>query len=138
MIFTAAPPYLFKVVGSIQFWISILNLAILSKLTFFQIKTINMLNSQTHKNFLSDTLSQLWFHLTLLFCTSFVSLLVDPHHACLILMVESTKFTFYEENMATGETSQAITPFHFFDNSNFHHYITFITRQFSSLDNFHH
>ena len=99
----------------------ILNLAILSKLTFIQIKTINMLNSQTHKNFLSDTLSQLWFHLTLLFWTNFVSLLVDPHHACLILMVESTKFTFYEENIATGETSQAITPFHFFDNSNFHH-----------------
>ena len=24
-------------------------------------------------------------------------------------------------NIATGETSQAITPFHFFDNSNFHH-----------------
>ena len=32
------------------------------------------------------------------------------------------------ENIATGETSQAITPFHFFDNFNFHHYITFITR----------
>ena len=34
-------------------------------------------------------------------------------------------------NIATGETSQAITPFHFFDNlniSNFHHQITFITR----------
>ena len=25
------------------------------------------------------------------------------------------------KNIATGETSQAITPFHFFDNSNFHH-----------------
>ena len=25
------------------------------------------------------------------------------------------------QNIATGETSQAITPFHFFDNSNFHH-----------------
>ena len=24
-------------------------------------------------------------------------------------------------NIATGETSQAITPFHFFDNFNFHH-----------------
>ena len=24
-------------------------------------------------------------------------------------------------NIATGETSQDITPFHFFDNSNFHH-----------------
>ena len=30
-----------------------------------------------------------------------------------------------EENIATGETSQAITPFHFFDNFNFHHKITF-------------
>ena len=26
-----------------------------------------------------------------------------------------------EENIATGETSQAITPFHFFDIINFHH-----------------
>ena len=25
------------------------------------------------------------------------------------------------KNIATGETSQAITPFHFFDNFNFHH-----------------
>ena len=25
------------------------------------------------------------------------------------------------QNIATGETSQAITPFHFFDNLNFHH-----------------
>ena len=25
-----------------------------------------------------------------------------------------------EKNIATGETSQAITPFHFFDNLNFH------------------
>ena len=25
------------------------------------------------------------------------------------------------ENIATGETSQAITPFHFFNNFNFHH-----------------
>ena len=31
-------------------------------------------------------------------------------------------------NIATGETSQAITPFHFLDNSYFHHSITFITR----------
>ena len=30
--------------------------------------------------------------------------------------------------IATGETSQAITPFHFFDNLNFHHLVTFITR----------
>ena len=27
----------------------------------------------------------------------------------------------YKINIATGETSQAITPFHFFDNFNFHH-----------------
>ena len=26
-----------------------------------------------------------------------------------------------KQNIATGETSQAITPFHFFVNSNFHH-----------------
>ena len=32
-----------------------------------------------------------------------------------------------DKNIATGETSQAITPFHFLDNFNFHHYITFIT-----------
>ena len=32
------------------------------------------------------------------------------------------------KNIATGETSQAITPFHFFDNFNFHHKITFIPR----------
>ena len=32
------------------------------------------------------------------------------------------------KNIATGETSQAITPFHFFDNFNFPHQITFITR----------
>ena len=33
-----------------------------------------------------------------------------------------------QRNIATGETSQDITPFHFFDNSNVHHYIIFITR----------
>ena len=33
---------------------------------------------------------------------------------------------FCTKNIATGETSQAITPFHFFDNFNFHHKITFI------------
>ena len=42
------------------------------------------------------------------------------------------------QNIATGETSQAITPFHYFDNFNFHHCITFITRYLSSQDNFHH
>ena len=31
-------------------------------------------------------------------------------------------------NIATGETSQAITPFHFFDNFNFHQGITYITK----------
>ena len=35
---------------------------------------------------------------------------------------------YLSKNIATGETSQAITPFHFFDYSNFHHWITFITR----------
>ena len=30
-------------------------------------------------------------------------------------------FSTSELNIATGETSQAITPFHFFDNFNFHH-----------------
>ena len=30
---------------------------------------------------------------------------------------DKTKF----KNIATGETSQAITPFHFFDSFNFHH-----------------
>ena len=29
--------------------------------------------------------------------------------------------SFQSKNIATGETSQAITPFHFFDNFNFHH-----------------
>ena len=31
---------------------------------------------------------------------------------------------FYKKNSATGETSQAITPFHFFDYSNFYRKIT--------------
>ena len=31
-------------------------------------------------------------------------------------------------NIATGEMSQAITPFHFFDNYNFHHKMNFMTR----------
>ena len=38
-------------------------------------------------------------------------------------------------NIATGETSPAITPFHFFGNFNFfnfHHSKTFITRQLST------
>ena len=33
----------------------------------------------------------------------------------------------FHKNIATGETSQAITPFHLFDNFNFHHKTTFIT-----------
>ena len=31
------------------------------------------------------------------------------------------RWAFDNKNIATGETSQAITPFHFFDNFNFHH-----------------
>ena len=42
------------------------------------------------------------------------------------------------KNIATGETSQAITIFHFSDNPNFHHKITFITSYLLSLANFHH
>ena len=36
-------------------------------------------------------------------------------------------FLVVSTNIATGETSQDITLFHFFDNSNFHHLLTFIT-----------
>ena len=43
-----------------------------------------------------------------------------------------------KKNIATGETSPAITPFHFLDTLNSHHQITFITGSLSSLDNFHH
>ena len=41
--------------------------------------------------------------------------------------VEKYKNTITQKNIATGETSQAITPFHFFHNFNFHHKKTFIT-----------
>ena len=44
-------------------------------------------------------------------------------------------------NIATGETSQAITSFHFFDYfdmSNVHQYLNIITSKLSSLVNFHH
>ena len=43
-----------------------------------------------------------------------------------------------KKNITTGKTSQAITPFHFFDKLNFHHWITFIPRLLSSLAKFHH
>ena len=45
------------------------------------------------------------------------------------------------KNIATGETSPAITSFHFFgysNFSNFYHWITSITRKLLSLENFYH
>ena len=34
----------------------------------------------------------------------------------------------FDQNITTGEMSQAITPYHFFDYPNFFHLITFLTR----------
>ena len=54
-------------------------------------------------------------------CMSRPKILTDrdlPECSCFL-------FSNHIRNIATGETSQAITPIHFFDNYNFHHLITF-------------
>ena len=51
--------------------------------------------------------SSIW--MTLKFCSFFFGAVKDPSPS------------FSSINIATGETSQAITPFHFYDNFNFHH-----------------
>ena len=63
---------------------------------------------------------------------------VDDENYCVYGDNENHIVTIVTINIATGETSQAITPFHFFDNLNFHHLINFITRYLFSPDNFHH
>ena len=79
-------------------------------------------------------------HFIIIGCHSFDGIYwFSPCHLIIIVNIVIT-------NIATGETSQAITPFHFFNCSNFfgfYHYITssfhhYKLDNFFSLDNFSH
>ena len=67
-----------------------------------------MLNSQTHKNFLCDSLSHFWFHLTLLFCSKLVPLLDDPHHVLSNFDGEEEKVFFLWKSTAKAAAAQPI------------------------------